>query len=63
MKTVAFHPLALKQAEKRGNAVSNVLEHWIPVCCDAYDENVFMPCIKESLQQRTAALFRACLRR
>ncbi|CAE6904984.1 hypothetical protein R69608_03160 [Paraburkholderia nemoris] len=49
MKTVAFHPLALKQAEKRGNAVSNVLEHWIPVCCDGYDENVFMPCIKESL--------------
>jgi hypothetical protein len=49
MKAAAFHPLTLKRAEKGGGAVSNVLEHWIPAGCDAYDENVFMPWIKESL--------------
>jgi hypothetical protein len=39
----------IEASREKGDAVSNVLEHWIPVCCDAYDENVFMPCIKESL--------------
>jgi hypothetical protein len=39
----------IESSREKGNAVSNVLEHWIPVGCDAYDENVFMPWIKESL--------------
>jgi hypothetical protein len=39
----------IEAGREKGNAVSNVLEHWIPVGCDAYDENVFMPWIKESL--------------
>jgi hypothetical protein len=39
----------IEAGREKGNAVSNVLKHWIPVGCDAYDENVFMPWIKESL--------------
>src|ERR1700686_1929357 len=60
MTTAAFRAPHIEASREKGNAMSNVLDHWIPVGCDAYDENVFMPWIKESLQRRTVALRRAC---
>lgn len=49
METAAFRSPHIEASREMENAVSNVLARWIPVGCDAYDENVFIPWIKESL--------------
>ncbi|RDJ97509.1 hypothetical protein DLM46_37295 [Paraburkholderia lacunae] len=59
MTTAAFWVPHVEASKEKEIAVSNVLNHWIPIGCDAYDENVFMPWIKEPSQRRTVALRRA----
>ena len=49
METAAFRSPHIEASGDMKNAVSNVLARRIPVGCDAYDEYVFMPWIKESL--------------
>jgi hypothetical protein len=60
MTTAAFRAPHIEASREKGNAVSNVLDHWFPVDCDADEEYVFVPSINGSLEQRTVASRRAC---